>query len=135
MTLTATLANYNTINLSWSASTDDYALAGYLVYRNNVALNTVSSLITSTSYSDIGLAENTVYSYYVKAVDASKAKNISAASPSSTKTTDLNPAGDFNNNGVSNAIEQALGLDPKVPNDTNGSNAAVKLNVHTPISR
>ena len=56
----------NQINLSWSPSTDNVGVTGYYVYLNNVALATT----TATSFSHIGLAAGTTYSYRVSAYDA-----------------------------------------------------------------
>ncbi|MBP7867452.1 MAG: fibronectin type III domain-containing protein [Acidobacteria bacterium] len=57
-----------TVNLSWSASTDNVGgsgLDGYKVYRNSVCITKVST----TNYSDTGLQEGTQYNYGVSAVD------------------------------------------------------------------
>src|SRR5207253_1135907 len=75
-------ASATQINLSWTASTDNVGVTGYLVYRNAVL---VKSLGVVTSYSDTGLAPTTSYSYTVKAFDA--AGNVSAASNTATATT------------------------------------------------
>lgn len=73
----------NSVNLSWSASTDNVGVAGYDVYRGATRVN--ASLVTSTSYIDTGLAASTAYTYTVKAKDA--AGNESAASSSLGVTT------------------------------------------------
>lgn len=65
------------VNLSWTASSDNVGIAGYLITRNGSPLNTT----TGTSYQDKGLASGT-YSYTVTAYDA--AGNKSA--PSSLQT-------------------------------------------------
>ncbi len=62
------------MSLSWTGSTDNIGVTGYQVYRNGGLLTTV----TSNSYVDSGLADNTQYSYYVKAVDAQE--NVSSQS-------------------------------------------------------
>ncbi|MEO7385403.1 MAG: fibronectin type III domain-containing protein, partial [Gammaproteobacteria bacterium] len=58
------------IDLTWSASTDSggSGLAGYRLYRNGSGTPLVS--VTATSYSDLGLAANTTYTYRVAAYDA-----------------------------------------------------------------
>jgi hypothetical protein len=71
----------STVDLSWSASTDDVGVTGYTVYRGTTAgfVADATSRIadaTTTSYSDTGLADGTWY-YRVTAVDA--AGNTSAA--------------------------------------------------------
>lgn len=63
------------VALSWNASSDNVAVAGYNVYRNGTKI----AVSTSTGYTDsLGAATGTVYSYTVKAFDA--AGNISTAS-------------------------------------------------------
>ena len=61
--LQATVVSTSRIDLSWTASTDNVAVAGYRVYRDG-------SLVASpagTSYSDTGLSAGTTYSYRVAA--------------------------------------------------------------------
>ncbi|WP_417067556.1 carbohydrate binding domain-containing protein [Niveibacterium terrae] len=78
---TATTASSTT--LGWTASTDNYALAGYRVYRDGALVATVKTL----SYTDTALTPATTYSYTVLAFDA--AGNASAVS-AATKVTTLN---------------------------------------------
>lgn len=79
--LSATAASSSKINLSWSAATDNVGVIGYAVSRNGVQVTTV----TGTSFSDVGLAAGTTYTYTVRAVDSSM--NTSSASTSSSATT------------------------------------------------
>ena len=79
--LTATVASSSQINLAWTASTDNVAVAGYLVYRNGAQAGTA----TTTSYSNSGLTAATSYTYTVAAYDA--AGNLSAQSTAATATT------------------------------------------------
>lgn len=72
-----------TVNLNWTASTDNIAVAGYDVYRNGVKIN--ASLLSGTTYSVTGLSASTNYSFYVQARDA--ANNISASSNAISVTT------------------------------------------------
>src|SRR6266581_3747356 len=84
--LVATAARATVVNLTWSASTDNVAVTGYIVKRNGVLVATP----TATSYSDTGLADATTYSYTVAARDA--AGNVSASSAVvSTTTPDATP--------------------------------------------
>ncbi|MBX9917432.1 MAG: hypothetical protein K2Y07_09390 [Nitrosomonas sp.] len=63
------------VTLSWNASSDNIAVAGYNIYRNGTKI----AVSTSTGYTDaLGTATGSVYSYTVKALDA--AGNISTAS-------------------------------------------------------
>ncbi|PYV87771.1 MAG: hypothetical protein DMG05_16900 [Acidobacteria bacterium] len=64
------------IDLSWSASTDNVGVAGYVIYRNGVQIKTA----TQTDYSDTNLSSATSYSYSVSSYDA--AGNISSQSTS-----------------------------------------------------
>lgn len=90
--LTATPITTSQINLSWIASTDDFAMGGYQVFRDAVQIATT----TLTTYSDTGLTASTAYAYYVVAFDTSynysSSSNIAATStyaitPTSTPTT------------------------------------------------
>ena len=82
--LTATAQSSSQINLSWSAATDNVAVAGYRVYRNGTQVATS----TGTTYSNTGLTAGTAYSYTVAAYDT--AGNVSPQSASVNATT---PAG------------------------------------------
>ncbi len=79
--LIATAPSSTTVNLSWTASTDNVGVTGYQIWRNGVQVHTT----TGVTYSDTGLSPNTMYSYFVKAYDA--AGNVSAASNTATVTT------------------------------------------------
>jgi chitodextrinase len=67
--------------LTWAASSDNVGVAGYEVYRGSTLVATV----TSTTFTDTGLAPGTTYSYTIKAKDA--AGNGSAASVATAVTT------------------------------------------------
>jgi len=79
--LSATPVATTQIDLSWSASTDNFSLSGYQVFRDSVQIATT----TVTSYSDTGLTESTLYTYYVTAYD-SVGNVSSSSSPVSTTT-------------------------------------------------
>jgi chitodextrinase len=83
--LTATAISNTQINLSWTASTDNVAVAGYRVYRNGTQIATS----TGTTYSNTGLTASTQYSYTVSAYDA--ARNFSAQGASVSATTRATP--------------------------------------------
>ena len=63
------------VTISWSASTDNVAVAGYDVIRNGTQVATVTS---GTSYQNTNLTPNTTYAYTVTAYD--QAGNRSAPS-------------------------------------------------------
>src|SRR5205807_1216140 len=64
--LTGMAAGSTTANLSWSASTDNVGVTGYIVRRNGVQVATPAT----TSFADTGLSAATTYSYTVAARDA-----------------------------------------------------------------
>jgi len=81
--LTASAASRQ-INLSWSASTDNTAVAGYRMYRNGGT--TPIATVYGTTYQDTGLLSATYYSYSVAAYDAAgntsaKSATVSARTP------------------------------------------------------
>jgi hypothetical protein len=80
--LVATTISHSQIDLAWDPSTDNFAVAGYNVYRDNVQVGTT----TETGYSDTRLEATTTYSYHVTAYD--EAGNVSASSNVATATTD-----------------------------------------------
>jgi len=79
--LISTGKTQNTVSLSWSPSTDDRGVTGYLVYYGNK-----QTTVTGTSATITELFSNTAYTFTVKARDA--AGNLSAASSPLTVTTD-----------------------------------------------
>jgi hypothetical protein len=86
--LTATAVSGSQINLSWTASTDNVGVTGYLVERcAGVGCTNFARTLTvpGTTYSDTGLTPNTSYTYQVKATDA--AGNFSPYSNTATATT------------------------------------------------
>ena len=84
-TMPAGLASTNVMGdgftLSWTASTDNVAVAGYDVYKDGV----LATSVTSTTASLTGLSVNTTYTLTVKAKDGSG--NVSAASNALNVTT------------------------------------------------
>jgi len=79
--LQAIAVSASQINLSWASSTDNVGVAGYKIFRNGAQVGTS----TAVTYSDMGLAQNTTYTYTVSAFDA--AGNVSAQSSSTSATT------------------------------------------------
>lgn len=64
--LSANTVGNTSVTLAWTPSTDNVAVTGYKVMRNNVLVGTS----TTSGYSDSGLTASTVYSYTVLAFDA-----------------------------------------------------------------
>lgn len=73
------------IDISWSASTDNFGVIGYQIFRDGVQITTVAS----TNFSDTGLIASTTYSYEIRAFD--NAGNISSSSPPVATTTLATP--------------------------------------------
>ncbi len=79
--LTSSNITENSIDLSWTASTDNIGVTGYDVYQNGTYLANTAN----TNYSVTGLSASTSYSFYIIAKDA--AGNESNASSSISVTT------------------------------------------------
>ncbi len=75
-------ATTSSIDLAWTASTDNVGVAGYELFRDGSTLISV----TGTTHSDSGLAAGVTYGYQVRAFDA--AGNNSARTDSVFGTTD-----------------------------------------------
>ena len=82
--LAATATGPDTVDLSWTASSDDIGVAGYNVYRDG-STTPLATVTSGTTYTDTGLTASTAYAYTVSAFDA--AGNESAQSSAVTATT------------------------------------------------
>ena len=78
--LSATPSSSSTVQLGWTAATDNVGVAGYRVYRNGTQVDTTTAL----SYLDSGLLPQTPYTYEVRAYDA--AGNVGPAATASATT-------------------------------------------------
>lgn len=88
--LAASAASSSQINLGWTASTDNVAVAGYKVYFATSLNGTYSLLATLgnvTSYQNSGLAPSTTRFYKVSAFDTASPANESAQSSAVSATT------------------------------------------------
>jgi len=86
--LSATAASSGEIDLTWSASTDNVGVTGYVLERcQGTSCSTFAQIATpaTTSYSDTGLNASTSYTYRVRATDA--AGNLGGYSATSSTTT------------------------------------------------
>ncbi|MDT5357132.1 MAG: hypothetical protein QOJ56_5664 [Mycobacterium sp.] len=79
--LAATASSPTEIDLSWTAGTDNVAVAGYRIYRDGV----LAGSSATTRYADTDVQPSTSYTYYAIAYDA--AGNASAASNSASDAT------------------------------------------------
>jgi chitodextrinase/tetratricopeptide (TPR) repeat protein len=66
--LQATATSTSEVDLSWTASTDNVGVSGYIIYRDGTNVATVPG--TFTTYADTGLAYGSFYTYTVQAIDA-----------------------------------------------------------------
>ncbi|HET6771355.1 MAG TPA: right-handed parallel beta-helix repeat-containing protein, partial [Actinomycetota bacterium] len=80
--LTAVSPGANSVDLTWTSSTDNVGVTGYDIYRNGSLLTTTGPAPTFT---DSTVAANTTYQYSVRARDA--AGNVSGPSNTATVTT------------------------------------------------
>ncbi|MFA5809799.1 MAG: Ig-like domain-containing protein, partial [Thermoleophilia bacterium] len=114
--LTATAISSSQINLSWTASTDNVAVAGYRVFRNGSQIATVAS---GTSYQNTGLSVSTAYTYTVSAYDAAgnnSAQSSSASATTQAQATNTITAVSCSQSAVQTAVNQAQnGYTVKVP--------------------
>jgi chitodextrinase len=88
--LTPTAVDTSRVNLSWTASTDNVGVTGYLMERCQGAgcsAYTQISTPSGTAYSDTGLLPNTTYRYQMRATDA--AGNLSPYSNVAQATTQV----------------------------------------------
>jgi hypothetical protein len=99
--LTMASHTVTTVNLTWTASTDNVAVTGYKIYRNGTQVGTN----TTNSFADSGLTPGTSYTYTVAAYDA--ANNTSAQSTAYSASTTTQP-GDINGDGHVNATDLSI---------------------------
>jgi chitodextrinase len=85
--LSAAATAWNTVNLSWAASTDNIGVTRYTIYRGGTVLSVVTG---TTSFTDRTTGPTTAYSYTVTASDA--AGNMSSQSAATLVTTPIEVA-------------------------------------------
>ena len=85
--LVATAFSANQIDLSWTASTDNVGVTGYLIERQDPAAQTFTQIgsTTALAFSNSNLVASTAYTYRVRATDA--AGNLSSYSSPASATT------------------------------------------------
>ncbi|WHM36575.1 glycosyl hydrolase family 18 protein [Streptomyces sp. BPTC-684] len=81
-TPTASGVTNTSVNLSWTAATDDKGVKNYDVYRGSAKIATV----TGTTYADSGLTAGTTYTYSVTARDTADQTGPSSGSTTVTTT-------------------------------------------------
>ncbi|OCT12186.1 hypothetical protein A8709_30540 [Paenibacillus pectinilyticus] len=87
--LTSPSHTSTSVNLSWTASTDNTGVAGYNIYNGGTYVGATTTL-SSTTYTVNGLTPSTTYSFTVKAKDG--AGNLSTSSNALSVTTAPPPA-------------------------------------------
>lgn len=81
--LVATAVSTSRIDLSWTDNSGDET--GFNIYRDNVLIDTVA--VNETTYQDTGLDSNTLYEYYITAINAEGASSPSNTSSATTAMT------------------------------------------------
>jgi chitodextrinase len=79
--VTAVAGERGTVTLAWAAATDNVGVTGYRVKRGE---DTIADGLSSTEYTNSGLASAATYSYVVYAIDA--AGNVSSGSEAAAIT-------------------------------------------------
>jgi fibronectin type 3 domain-containing protein len=86
--LGATPKSESRIDLAWNPAADNESgISLYNIYRDNVKVGTA----TSTSYSDMGLSENTAYTYQVSAVNGAGTEGPKSNTVTGTTMADNTP--------------------------------------------
>lgn len=114
--LTASNITQTSVNLSWTASTDNVGVTSYDVYQGSSVIQTV----TGTTASVTGLTANTAYTFSVKARDA--AGNISPSSNIVNVTTLANTLTYCTSRGNSTAAEWIQRVQLGSINNNSGNN-------------
>lgn len=92
----ATARNSGTVDLTWSAATDNVGVTGYEVYRDGTP---IASIGTPTSYTDSTVSPSTTYTYAVRARDATGntselSSDVSVTTPPPSPTVTFAPTDD-----------------------------------------
>src|SRR5205809_542796 len=116
--LTAAATGSTGANLSWSASSDNVGVVGYVVRRNGVQVATPAT----TSYADTGLSAATTYSYAVAARDAAGNLSPNWASVSVTTASAADSTPPTTPTGLTAAATGSFGsnLSSRAPTDNVG---------------
>jgi chitodextrinase len=121
--LTATPASPTSVDLAWTASSDDTGVTGYGVYRDD----TLVATLTGTSWTDTGAEPATTYHYAVDAVDA--AGNRSAKATADATTPPNPPTG----NTVTVGPDADAYVRSSVPSSNTGTKATLEVDADPEI--
>jgi hypothetical protein len=97
------------VSLSWSASTDNVAVAGYRIYRGS----TLAASVPAPGFTDSGLDPATAYTYQVVAFDAA-GNTSTAATATATTLAAATPASDTTPPTAPTNVTATLGKGKKV---------------------
>jgi hypothetical protein len=70
--VSATASAFNSVGVSWTASTDNFAVTRYAISRGGTPLAVVNG--TVTTFTDRSTTASTAYAYTVKALDAAASR-------------------------------------------------------------
>jgi parallel beta-helix repeat protein len=116
---TATPGGPTAVDLAWSPSTDNVAVAGYTIYRGGTAIATVDA--TASTFKDTTVAASTTYTYTVDAFDESSNRSAQSAGAQVT-TPDPPPAPTFTFAASADAY-----VSESEPNANNGARPVLRL--------
>jgi hypothetical protein len=137
--VTSSAVSSSQVNLSWTASTDNIGVTGYLVERcGGSACTSFSQIATpsGTSYSDTGLSASTTYSYRVRATDAGgNLSGYSSVASATTQSASPPPSGgsDFASRCAAPGAIRCVGFDNTAEiAGTYGNNTGILSGATTP---
>jgi uncharacterized membrane protein len=92
----AASANFKQVSLTWSPSSDNVAVSGYLVWRDGANI----AYTTDTSYTDTTGADGESYTYWVSAMDLAGNESAQSAAVISGKTVKTKGGGKTSDGGT-----------------------------------
>lgn len=107
------------IDISWTASTDNVAVLGYVLSRDGFIIATVTAPVTT--YSDTGLAASTTYMYTLRAFDDNLNYSTSSATATgstlpiivpTTTPSATTPVGNMQQGGINHLLQLTVATTP-----------------------
>lgn len=130
--ISCTAPSTTSINLSWTAATDNVGVTGYTLFKNSATFQSLSG--TTTTYTDTAVTTTGSYTYYVEARDA--AGNVR---PSNTITCSTRKIGDINGDGNIDILDLSTLLSnwgtSNASSDLNGDGVVGILDLSTLLSK
>jgi hypothetical protein len=121
--VTGSALDSNTIQLDWSASTDNVGVTGYVVYRDGYEIIRT----TQTTYTNGNLGTDIGYSYYVVAYDESG--NYSVPSNTAYVRTDVTPPSAITDMRIDDMGVGNIALTWTAPGDNGSSGTAFEYDI------